>query len=120
VNTENQSVQISTRTLITASCALLAVFLLLFATFGVYFTERLSRAQQNIQQRPAVACSVNTYILREYEGKIGIFSADETLPDEILDVFVFTLPDADRQALRCGIRVYSEEALQRLIEDFTG
>jgi len=59
-------------------------------------------------------------ILREYEQKIGIFEEGQRTPFQILDVYVFTLPAADRKALQHGIRISSEKELQARIEDFTG
>ncbi len=60
------------------------------------------------------------YVLRDCSGRIGIFREEETFPYEILSVYTFTLPEADRVALRVGITVYGEDALRTLIEDFTG
>lgn len=54
----------------------------------------------------------------EYEGRIGIFLEDGTLYD-ILDVYVKTLPEADRRMLGEGIIIESEEALRSIIEDYT-
>ena len=52
--------------------------------------------------------------------RCGIYTAGEKLPIQVLNVYLFTLPDADQMALQAGIRVYSSEALRSLIEDFTG
>ncbi len=59
------------------------------------------------------------YFLREHEGRIGIFSEDNTLI-ETLDVYLITLPRADRVALSEGITVKGTENLNALKEDYTG
>ncbi len=71
--------------------------------------------RQHDAPAPFTAC-----ILREHEGQIGIFREGEADPIRVLPVFVFTLPAADRAALRRGIRAESAEALTHLIEDYTG
>lgn len=59
------------------------------------------------------------YTLKEYNGRIGVFSGESETPSEILGVYVFTLPEADRNSLMIGITAYGEENLRQLIEDFT-
>ena len=58
------------------------------------------------------------YLVKEYRGQIGIFSADGTLL-EILDTYIKTLPEADRALLGEGIWVETREALNSLIEDYS-
>ncbi|HOJ36483.1 MAG: hypothetical protein GXY95_06045 [Clostridiales bacterium] len=59
------------------------------------------------------------YTVRAYEEKIAVFVEDETVPSQILDVFLFSLPPADAEILENGITVYGEESLARVIEDYT-
>ena len=60
----------------------------------------------------------DAFIFRAYEGKIGIFTSEGYLI-RTLDVDVRTLPATDRAALENdGIRVYSREETDALIEDF--
>ncbi len=58
------------------------------------------------------------WMVREHNGKIGIFTLDGTLLKE-LDTYVKTLPKADRKLLGEGICVRSKEELNSLIEDYT-
>ncbi len=58
------------------------------------------------------------YLVREYRGQIGVFSADGTLL-EILDTYVKTLPEADRVLLGEGISIKTKEELNSLIEDYS-
>lgn len=58
------------------------------------------------------------WIVREYEGQIGIFTEDGRLAKTI-NVYTKTLPETDRRLLREGIRVTSEEQLYSIIEDYS-
>ncbi len=59
------------------------------------------------------------YILREYNGKIGIFEAsDDKTPLKTLDVYVFTLPESVSEALKVGIDC-DIDRLCRYIDSFT-
>ena len=58
------------------------------------------------------------YLLGEYKGRVSVLSPDTREPEMIFDIFVRTLPDADQQLLRQGIRVDTYEELTRLIEDY--
>ena len=58
------------------------------------------------------------WIIREYEGRIGIFSEDGALLD-VIDIYTKTLPETDKNLLREGIRITSEQALRAIIEDYS-
>lgn len=60
------------------------------------------------------------YILKEYSGKLAVFSDGEDTPEEILDIYVSVFPDTDKKKLAKGIYAYSREELQSLLEDFSG
>ena len=60
-----------------------------------------------------------SWTVKEYFGKIGIFTDDGKLI-KTLEVYTKTLPKTDRDLLREGIVVTSYEALESLIEDYTG
>ena len=59
------------------------------------------------------------FIVREYKGKIGIFLDNGELY-QIIDVYVKTLPKADRDLLEEGIEIKSTDELRDIIEDYTG
>lgn len=58
------------------------------------------------------------WIVKEYNDVIGVFSEIGEL-EQVIDVYVKTLPEADRNLLREGIRVTSERQLRALIEDYS-
>ncbi len=60
-----------------------------------------------------------TFMLKEYNGIIGVFNESGTLMD-ILEVEIKSLPRQDQTMLGTGIWVFSRQELAALIEDFTG
>ncbi|HOA33170.1 MAG TPA: hypothetical protein PKO20_01035 [Clostridiales bacterium] len=56
------------------------------------------------------------YTVRAYEEKIAVFVEDETVPSQILDVFLFSLPPADAEILENGIRCTERKALRGLLK----
>ncbi len=63
--------------------------------------------------------SDTSYIIREYDGKVGIFTSSDTeLPMLTLDVYVFTLPNVVSNGLKNGIRCNITE-LYSYIDAFT-
>lgn len=61
-----------------------------------------------------------SYVVRSYMGKVAVFDGIGEDPLDVLDVWVNDLPEDDRNMLELGIRVSTEEALRRILEDFTG
>ena len=59
-----------------------------------------------------------TYLLKEHQGRIGIFAAGQSEPEMVLDVLVKYLPDHDRQELSQGIAVLDYNELVSRIEDY--
>ena len=59
------------------------------------------------------------YTVKSYEGKIGIFTDNGTLV-RVIDVYIKTLPNADRTLLEKGFVVTGEAELRAIIEDYTG
>lgn len=66
------------------------------------------------------ADTAEKYTLRDYGGRIAVFSSDKDEPDEVFDIFTSSLPESEIERLQKGITVEGEKALQRLIEDYTG
>ena len=59
------------------------------------------------------------YRLYECGGKIGIYDAKSEILIDIVDVYVSTLPTADRIALKKGIDIFAFSELSDIIADFT-
>ncbi|MBE6535902.1 MAG: hypothetical protein E7677_04695 [Ruminococcaceae bacterium] len=59
------------------------------------------------------------YIVREHMDKIGIFDESGTLI-KVLEVYVKTLPEADKRMLEEGFEVVGKKQLNAIIEDYDG
>ena len=81
---------------------------------------------QNITTEPDVPVIENTdniieketkkFILKEYNGKIGVYENESLI--YTLDTYVFTLPEADKQLLNKGIEASSLDELYKIIEGY--
>ncbi|MBO5104503.1 MAG: hypothetical protein J6B74_05505 [Ruminococcus sp.] len=58
-------------------------------------------------------------IVREYEGKIGVFRGTGDRPYKVIDYDVSLLSDYDREELANGIVMESDEELRKFIEDMS-
>lgn len=67
-----------------------------------------------------LASPVPVYTLSEYDGRLAVFKEGDTSPITVLDTDLNSLPEGDRNKLKNGISVYSEDELHSLIEDFSG
>ncbi len=75
-------------------------------------------SSQGSSEINAMASKTDVYTVKEYEGEIGVFHNEETAPYRRLDVNVSSLPEADQELLKEGIKVYSTEKLKSIIEDY--
>ncbi|MBQ8182189.1 MAG: hypothetical protein IJ010_09510 [Ruminococcus sp.] len=60
------------------------------------------------------------YIVREHNGKIAIFCRGNPQPFRYLEFNISLLPDFDREQLREGIGLYTDEELWTYIQDVEG
>ncbi len=84
----------------------------------VYIKVEESSYEKNDESSESNVVS-NKYIVREHMDKIGIFSEDGVLIRSI-DVYIKTLPEADRRLLKEGIEIIGKDALNALIQDYDG
>lgn len=71
-----------------------------------------AKSANNVQELERVDC-----IVREYEGKLGVFRGDCTTPYKTIDCNFSLLSEYDQEQLMKGIVVSSEEELNTFIED---
>ncbi len=60
------------------------------------------------------------YIVREHDGKIALFCRGNPQPFRYLEFNISLLPDFDREQLREGIGLYTDEELWTYIQDVEG
>ncbi len=57
------------------------------------------------------------FILRDWEGYVGIFRPEDAAPMTVTDIELTTLRQADQALLRAGLTVSTQEELLMLLED---
>lgn len=68
---------------------------------------------------PACAIEEAEFVLREYNGCIGVFSPQSDAgPITVTDIETRSLREADREIVKNGIAVADREELLTLLEDF--
>lgn len=56
-------------------------------------------------------------IVREYNGRIGVFKGESSVPYRVIDYDVSLLSEFDREQLQEGVVMETEEELRQFIED---
>ncbi len=87
-----------------AMTALFAAFFFFFAGGGI--------SEAEAAPQPA-------YILREYRGRLGVFTPGSDAPKQVVDLPLSLLPPWDQAELRTGIPVSGDAELSRALEDYT-
>lgn len=93
------------------SISALVLFCFIFAAFNIFnfvYEDRQIQVYEN-----------EKYIIGVYEEKIAVFAQGDSVPIEVYDVYVTTLPENDQKDIRKGIVVYGRVKLKYLIEDYT-
>ena len=67
---------------------------------------------------PIYLTLIFTFLLGTHEGFVALWRDDASIPAEVFPYRAERLPPADQQALKRGIRIRSEEELDRLLEDY--
>ena len=80
--------------------------------------EASSPASSAVSSEPSIPPTF-THILGQWEGKLALFSREQTVPDEVFDVFIVSLPQEEQDRLREGILIHDETELARYLEDYT-
>jgi len=61
---------------------------------------------------------MDTYVLLERDGIVAVFKGTNTdTPEFLTDIVVLSLPAADREMLKTGIRIEGEPELYSILED---
>ena len=85
-----------------------------------YSTANKNPSQENngISSSPLLSSSQTVYIIREYDGQIGVFAENQEKPFLLVEVLVDTLPQADQKMLQSGITVRGDENLNSILGDY--
>lgn len=85
---------------------------------SIALPERSSSSVQSSSKPARQPSETVEYILKEYNGRLAVFTGENTVPDYELDVYTRHLPEYDRKQLEEGIPVQGYEQLTALIEDY--
>ena len=94
----------------------------LIAVFSVlaFITPRIAKQTAPLPEAASSELSsVDGYVLREYDGAIGVFRAGVSELLTVINIDPRTLPETDRAALIRGIYAADDDELNRRIEDFS-
>lgn len=103
----------------TAICLFIVTVITMFAV--IFSTKANIRNVQNdvsISENDQKSESLQTYYLKEHDGKLAIFIDNQTTPAEIFNVYINTLPPFDQGQLKQGVVAKGYDELSALIEDY--
>jgi len=93
------------------SIAVFTVLCLGFAAFNIFnfvYEDRQIQVYEN-----------EKYVIGVYEERVAVFAQGDSIPIEVYDVYVSTLPETDQRELKKGVKVFGKIKLKQLIEDYT-
>lgn len=92
------------------------IFVVIVSIAAVFYTISAKKNTSRSSQSESNAM----YVLKDFEGRVAVFKANEGTPYKILDVYTSTLPNTDQITLSNdgGIPIEDEEGLAAIIEDF--
>lgn len=94
---------------------ILTIILVIIATIAaIYYNMTLPPAEEE----NVVLNYDYEYLLKSVSGEVCVFQRGNNEPIETLDVYLDSLPVADRMDLINGIKLKDDEELARVIEDF--
>lgn len=85
-----------------------------------YSTSNTVSSQENGITAPTQAGKSDTYIVKEYEGHIGVYRNNETKPFKEYDTDVLILPKSDQVKLKQGKTAHTMAEVEKMVEDFDG
>lgn len=83
---------------------------------AIWICDRPATAAAEDGERVATAGQM----LGEWEGRLALFEGNNTLPSQVYDVWIATLPELEQQKLKAGIVIRDDQTLWSLLEDYTG
>ena len=94
----------------TASVLLLAVFVATAFSLGAKY-EKVTP--------PETTSTSPLYTLSQYDGKLALFKRGYSMPVEIYEVYLSSLPQSEQSKIKSGISAQTDEEILKIIEDYT-
>lgn len=87
---------------------------IVICTFGqsLHRQKLASKISESPPALPVAEC-----VVKEYNGRIGVFKGESSTPYRVIDYDFSLLSEYDREQLTEGIVIESDRELQQLIED---
>lgn len=98
---------------------ILSSLLAVSAVMALFVPKTAKRAASLPDESASEISAEYGYVLREYDGAIGVFKAGVSEPVAVIDIDTRTLPERDRAALILGVYAADDEELNRRIEDYS-
>lgn len=95
----------------TASVLLLAVFVATAFSLGAKY-EKATPPPETTSPSPL-------YTLSQYDGKLALFKRGYSMPVEIYEVYLSSLPQDEQSKIKSGISAQTDEEILKIIEDYT-
>ena len=73
---------------------------------------------KNTPAQPISQPAEIAYIVKEYGGKLAVFTQDDSQPIAVYEVYVHLLPENDIEILRKGIPVDNDYTLLKTLENY--
>lgn len=58
------------------------------------------------------------YIISDYNGKIAVYKYQEKIPQNIYDIYVSSFSLEEQRNIKDGIKIYSDNKLQEILEAY--
>lgn len=89
-------------------------------SMSYYFTSNTPSSQENGSTAPAQAGKNDIYLVKEYQGHIGVYRNHETKPFKEYDTDVLILPKSDQIELKQGKTAHTMAEVEKMVEDYDG
>lgn len=97
--------------IVVASVLLLTVFAVAAFSLGAKY-EKVTPPPETTSPSPL-------YTLSQYDGKLALFKRGYSMPVEIYEVYLSSLPQAEQSKIKSGISAQTDEEILKIIEDYT-
>lgn len=95
----------------------IVTIVLILLTSLIFSVSTISKATVSEQPQVTEKQEHKHYILTEYGGRIALFEENNSIPIEVFDVFVASMPEKDAKEISDGISVNYED-IPDLIEEY--
>lgn len=106
---------------VSAVCSLLVVACAFAAAFVLPSGQAAFTAAHagSLSAKVSASASSGGYLIKTYGGKVAVFTSGSGAPDQVFDVNVASLPQAEQTRLKNGFRVQTRDEMLAVIENYS-